>query len=179
MPKGISGYSYSYAYAYGYLIRQGRNSTVAGVIQHQNSGCHDKIFNTLVAGRPMAALLPLTTIGRSISFWLFASLALIAPLLLWRWWLRRDAMVRLDLQFLALARKDGLSRATHEGRMNFARRWAEEMPFLETPVHRFADIFCRLRYGAPVTKEEQAAAQSELRERLQLIRKLRRNRAGT
>jgi len=125
-------------------------------------------------------LLSGTVLGRLLSFigfWLFASLAFIVPLVLWRWWLRRDAMVRLDQQFLALARKDGLERAAYEGRMDFARRWAEKMPFLEAPVRRFADIFCRLSYGAPLAKVERAAAQSEMKARLQLIRQLRRNRA--
>lgn len=125
-------------------------------------------------------LLSGTVLGRLLSFigfWLFASLAFIVPLVLWRWWLRRDAMVRLDQQFLALARRDGLERAAYEGRMDFARRWAEKKPFLEAPVRRFADIFCRLSYGAPIAQEERAAAQSEMKSRLQLIRQLRRNRA--
>ena len=50
-----------------------------------------------------------------VSFWLFASLAFIVPLFLWRWWVRRDVMVRFDQQFQALARKDGLHRAIYEG----------------------------------------------------------------
>ena len=60
--------------------------------------------------------------------------------------------------------------------MDNARRWAGKKPFLEVPVHHFADIFCRLSYGAPVGKEERAAAQREMKGRLQLIRQLRRNR---
>ena len=122
-------------------------------------------------------LLSGTVLGRLlsfVSFWLFASLVLIAPLFLWRWWIRRDAMVRLDQQFQALARKDGLQRAVHEGRMDFARRWAEKMPLLEDHVQRFAEIFCRLRYGSPLQKPDVLAAQGQLKQRLQLIRHARR-----
>ena len=124
-------------------------------------------------------LLSGTVLGRLLSFlgfWLFASLVFILPFVLWQWWPRSDAMVRFDQQFLALARKDGLERETYEGRMDFARRWAKKKPFLKVPVHHFADIFCRLSYGAPVGKEERAAAQREMKGRLQLIRQLRRNR---
>ena len=47
----------------------------------------------------------------------------------------------------------------------------------EAPVRRFADIFCRLSYGAPIAPEERAAAHGEMKSRLQLIRQLRLNRA--
>ncbi|MCH1567792.1 MAG: DUF3488 and transglutaminase-like domain-containing protein, partial [Alphaproteobacteria bacterium] len=78
-------------------------------------------------------LLSGTMLGRLlsfVSFWLVASLAFIVPLFLWRWWVRRDPMVRLDQQFMALARKDGLERAIYEGRMDFARRWEHQTPLL-------------------------------------------------
>ena len=122
-------------------------------------------------------LLSGTVLGRLlsfISFWLFASLALIVPLFLWRWWVRRDVMVRLDRQFQALARKDGLQRAFHEGRMDFARRWAKKMPLLDDHVQRFAEIFCRLTYGPPIAKSDRRAAQSLMKQHLQLIRRARR-----
>jgi hypothetical protein len=122
-------------------------------------------------------LLSGTVLGRLISFvsfWLVASLAFIVPLFLWRWWVRRDPMVRLDQKFLALARKDGLARAAHEGRMNFAQRWAEATPQLAEPVRQFADLFCRLTYGAPPAPDAAAQARDELKMRLHLIRAARR-----
>ena len=123
-------------------------------------------------------LLSGTVLGRLISFvsfWLLASLAFIAPLFLWRWWVRRDPIERVDQQFLALARKDGLARAAHEGRMNFAQRWAEATPLLAEPVQQFADLFCRLTYGAPLAPDAAAQARNELKKRLQLIRAARRD----
>jgi transglutaminase-like putative cysteine protease len=122
-------------------------------------------------------LLSGTVLGRLVSFvsfWLLASLAFIVPLFLWRWWVRRDPMLRLDQEFLALARKDGLARASYEGRMNFARRWAEEMPVLAEPVAQFAELFCRLTYGASHDADRDMARR-ELKNRLTLIKKLRRN----
>ena len=123
-------------------------------------------------------LLSGTVLGRLISFvsfWLVASLAFIGPLFLWRWWVRRDPMVRLDQQFLALARKDGLERAAYEGRMSFAQRWAQAMPVLAEPVQQFADMFCRLTYGKPVDVDIAAKARAELKTRLHIIRAARRN----
>ncbi|MCH1541951.1 MAG: DUF3488 and DUF4129 domain-containing transglutaminase family protein [Alphaproteobacteria bacterium] len=123
-------------------------------------------------------LLSGTVLGRLISFvsfWLVASLAFIVPLFLWRWWVRRDPMVRLDQQFLALASKDGLARAAYEGRMSFARRWARATPLLAEPVEQFADLFCRLSYGAPPEANAAAKARDELKMRLRLIRAARRN----
>lgn len=122
-------------------------------------------------------LLSGTMLGRLlsfVSFWLVASLAFIVPLFLWRWWVRRDPMVRLDQQFMALARKDGLERAIYEGRMDFARRWAHQTPLLAEPVRRFTDIFCRLTYGPPLAKAEIDDARRQLKQRLRLIKTARR-----
>ena len=121
-------------------------------------------------------LLSGTVLGRLlsfVSFWLFASLAFIVPLFLWRWWVRRDVMVRFDQQFQALARKDGLHRAIYEGRMDFARRWAAHRPTLEAPIGRFADIFCRLSYGPPLAAAERQALQVQMKQGLQMIRRQR------
>jgi transglutaminase-like putative cysteine protease len=126
-------------------------------------------------------LLSGTVLGRLvsfISFWLFASLAFIVPLGLWRWYMRRDPMVRFDQAFLALARKDGLHRPAYEGRMNFARRWAQTSPMLAAPVEEFADLFCRLTYGEKTDKAENAQARRVLKARLKAIRALRRTRMG-
>ena len=78
----------------------------------------------------------------------------------------------VDVSRLPLARwfPGGQTNLCH----NAVDRWAEAMPTLKEPVKRFADLFCRLRYGAPLAKEERAAAQSEMKKRLQLIRHLRR-----
>tara|TARA_B110000971_G_C20036372_1_gene514460 strand:+ start:3224 stop:5251 length:2028 start_codon:yes stop_codon:yes gene_type:complete len=70
-------------------------------------------------------------LGRLISFvtfWLFASAALVVPLVIWRWWMRRDPLLRLDQKFSKLGAKQGVERQIYEGRLAYAARWKNAHP---------------------------------------------------
>ena len=114
-------------------------------------------------------LLSGTVLGRLISFvsfWLFGTLAFIAPLLAWRWWSRRDAVLRLEQKYAALAARLGLVRAPHEGHLAFAERWAQMRPDMRAPVRAFADILCRIFYAdddKALHKAEMSALLNRLR----------------
>jgi hypothetical protein len=82
-----------------------------------------------------------------VSFWLFGSLAFIVPLLAWRWWSRRDPIVRLEQKYLAVAKKFGLERAHYEGHMAFAARWAKARPDMAADVSAFGDLMTRIYYA--------------------------------
>ena len=114
-------------------------------------------------------LLSGTVLGRLvsfISFWLFGSLAFIVPLLAWRWWSRRDPIIRLEQKYMALAAKAGLARAPYEGRMDFAARWAAAQPPAAPGVRAFAEILCRILYADAPPQ----AARKGLAEALKSIR---------
>jgi protein-glutamine gamma-glutamyltransferase len=118
-------------------------------------------------------LLSGSVLGRLISFasfWLFGTVVFVTPLLLWRWWTRRDPMLRLDQKFLALAKKYGLERPLHEGRMDFARRWAQAAPALQERIEAFADLFCRMLYAPPRSVDEALAERKELAQKLKDLR---------
>ena len=95
-------------------------------------------------------LLSGTVLGRLISFatfWLAATLAFIAPLMAWRWWVRRDALLRLDQKFQALGKKWGIERPLHEGRRAYADRWQAAAPELAGPIGACADLFCDVLFS--------------------------------
>lgn len=116
-------------------------------------------------------LLSGTVLGRLVSFvsfWLFGSLAFIAPLLAWRWWSRRDGVVRLEQKYAAIAARLGLVRAPHEGHLAFAARWAAARPDMQAPVRAFADILCRIFYA----DDDKSERKRELAQTLKEIRQL-------
>lgn len=115
-------------------------------------------------------LLSGTVLGRLVSFvsfWLFGTLAFIAPLLAWRWWSRRDPLLRLQQKYAGLAARLGLQRAPHEGHLAFAARWAEARPDMQVPVQAFAHALSRIFYA----DADRAAHKAEL---VQLLKQLRR-----
>lgn len=117
-------------------------------------------------------LLSGTVLGRLVSFvsfWLFGTLAFIAPLLAWRWWSRRDPLLRLQHKYAGLAARLGLVRAPHEGHLAFAARWAEARPEMRAPVQAFADILCRIFYA----DADKAAHKAELAHLLKQMQKKR------
>ena len=122
-------------------------------------------------------LLAGTVLGRLISFgtfWLFGTLAFIAPLLLWRWWMRRDPLVRLDQKFIALGKKYGIERPLHEGRMDFAARWRAHAPELAAPIEASAKILCDILFsGQTRNKADLAALRRELSGHLRDIQRYR------
>lgn len=88
-----------------------------------------------------------------ITFWLFGSLAFAVPLLIVRWWMRRDALQVLDRMFARLARKDGLTRAAHEGRLAFAARWCAVRPSARAAIEQFAQDWCRAFFVGPLDRD--------------------------
>ena len=118
-------------------------------------------------------LLSGSVLGRLISFasfWLFATVVFVTPLLMWRWWTRRDPMLRLDHQFSTLAKKYGLQRPLHEGRMDFAHRWAAAAPALKDRIEDFAALFCRMVYAPPREAQETASDRKKLAQILKDLR---------
>ena len=116
-------------------------------------------------------LLSGTVLGRLVSFvsfWLFGTLAFITPLLAWRWWSRRDPLLRLQQKYTSLAARLGFERAPHEGHMAFAARWAEARPDMQAPVQAFADIMCRIIYA----DADKTAYRAELAQLLKQLRHL-------
>lgn len=116
-------------------------------------------------------LLSGTVLGRLVSFvsfWLFGTLAFIAPLLAWRWWSRRDPLLRLQQKYAGLAARLGLQRAPHEGHLAFAARWAEARPDMQVPVQAFAYALSRIFYA----DADRAAHKAELAQLLKQLRRL-------
>lgn len=118
-------------------------------------------------------LLEGTVLGRLISFgtfWLFGTLAFIAPLVAWRWWMRRDPLVRLDQRFMALGKKFGIERPIYEGRLDFAARWQAHMPAMAIPIETSARLLCDILFsGKPRTKAELADMRRQLADQLRVI----------
>lgn len=118
-------------------------------------------------------LLEGTVLGRLISFgtfWLFGTLAFIVPILLIRWYMRRDPFVRLDQRFFALAKKHGLERPLHEGRMDFAARWQDVKPDLAAPIEASAQLICDMLFsGQARSKQELTRLRRQLAEHLRVI----------
>ena len=93
-------------------------------------------------------LLSGTVLGRLVSFvsfWLFGSW-LSSHLYFWRWWSRRDPLLRFE-KYAGLAARLGLQRARMRGYLAFAARWAEAKPEMQVPCAGFcryigADILC-------------------------------------
>lgn len=128
-------------------------------------------------------LLEGTVLGRLVSFgtfWLFGTLAFIAPLLLVRWYMRRDPFVRLDQKFFALAKKYGVERPLHEGRMDFAARWQSQVPALAKPIGESATLICDMLFsGRALDKAEQAALRRQLAQQLTQIARYKSNKLET
>ncbi len=118
-------------------------------------------------------LLSGSVLGRLISFasfWLFGTIVFVTPLLAWRWWTRRDPMLRLERNFMSLAKKYNLDRPLHEGRMDFARRWSEAAPALRAPIEAFQGFFCHVLY---VPRENNAQLVADRQQLKSLLRDLR------
>lgn len=95
-------------------------------------------------------LLSGTVLGRLVSFigfWLAGSVALIVPLLVWRWWSRLDPLVRLHQKYAAVAARVGLQRAPYEGHKAFAARWAQVQPAAAPAAMAFAEIMSCILYA--------------------------------
>ena len=126
-------------------------------------------------------LLEGTVLGRLISFgtfWLFGTLAFIAPLMLWRWWTRRDPLVRLDQKFINLGKKYGIERPLFEGRMDFAKRWQANEPALTEPIAASAKILCDILFSGRVrSKADMAVLRRELTAHLRQINRHKRGAA--
>ncbi|MBT7642443.1 MAG: DUF3488 domain-containing protein [Rhodobiaceae bacterium] len=120
-------------------------------------------------------------LGRLISFvtfWLVASAILLVPLALWRWWGRRDPLLRLDQAFFKLGAKQGVERQVHEGRLAYAARWKHAHPDMPKPrsasIEQCAILLCEMMFKLGPngkTLEAQAATRRQIGQHLQIIQR--------
>ena len=118
-------------------------------------------------------------LGRLISFvtfWLFASAALVVPLLVWRWWVRRDPLLRLDQRFAKLGAKQGVERQIHEGRLAYAARWQKAHPEMSkvraASIELCARLLCEMVFKLDPkgkTPEAQADRRRQIDKQLRAI----------
>lgn len=104
-----------------------------------------------------------TRIGSFLGVWVLGTLAFALPLFVWRYVVRRDQLVRFDQQFARLAKRDGLTRAAGEGRIDFARRWGAARPTIAAPARRFADIWCAVVFAPEPPEDFKTRLAADLR----------------
>lgn len=97
------------------------------------------------------------------SFWLFGSIMLGLPFLIWHMWLHRNPLQRLDRIFNRLAKKADLERAVDEGRLAFAKRWQGVQPAAASAIGGFAYLWCRVMFAGDVYENNRARMVALLR----------------
>ncbi|MFL2930959.1 MAG: hypothetical protein ACJZ4P_07435 [Candidatus Micropelagos sp.] len=99
------------------------------------------------------------SLGRVLSYlaiWGLTLSALLAPLLLLKFFTGRDPLTLLDSKFTTLAGKIGFHRAPAEGRLDFSERIAQERPDIAERLRTYSQLWSRCYFTNNVSSDDVA-----------------------
>ena len=134
-----------------------RLSRIARWVDHQFVRLNNEILTFDAKSRE--DFLNKLSLGRVLSYlaiWGLTLSALLAPLLLLKFFTGRDPLTLLDSKFTTLAGKIGFHRAPAEGRLDFSERIAQERPDIAERLRTYSQLWSRCYFTNNVSSDDVA-----------------------